>query len=31
MNEREIVIAGQPFCRTCAGDDYYRPHDPAQA
>jgi formylmethanofuran dehydrogenase subunit E len=24
MNEREILVNGQPFCRSCAGDSYYR-------
>jgi formylmethanofuran dehydrogenase subunit E len=25
MNEREIIIGGQPYCRACAGQSYYRP------
>ena len=24
MNEREILVEGQPFCRSCVGDSYYR-------
>ena len=23
MNEREVLIAGRPFCRACAGEAYY--------
>lgn len=25
MNEREVILDGQPFCRACAGEAYYRP------
>lgn len=25
MNEREVIVDGQPFCRACAGGAYYRP------
>lgn len=25
MNEREVIVDGQPFCRACAGEAYYRP------
>jgi formylmethanofuran dehydrogenase subunit E len=24
MNEREILVDGQPLCRTCAGESYYQ-------
>lgn len=24
MNEREIIVNGQPFCRACAGSPYYQ-------
>lgn len=26
MNEREVVVQGQPLCRACAGGSYYRTH-----
>ncbi len=25
MNEREIIVDGQPYCRACAGQSYYQP------
>lgn len=24
LNEREVIVAGQPVCRACAGDTYYQ-------
>lgn len=24
MNEREVMVEGQPLCRACAGNSYYQ-------
>jgi hypothetical protein len=24
MNEREVILDGQPLCRSCAGGSYYQ-------
>ncbi len=26
INEREVIVNGQPLCRACAGDSYYHPN-----
>lgn len=29
LNEREVWVDGRVCCRSCAGESYWRPHDPA--